>query len=138
MEAAIELTAAERDLLWQIWNLNCTSVGEEIAATGSARQLDAAVSKARLYVRLLSAVETGTLEPPDDEAVALVREHRTGTLEILKRDQVELSKLRAGDMDYCGIGMTPLESEQETVTLIDRELDEVVACDSFLSRVGGR
>jgi hypothetical protein len=132
-EVLVKLTAAERALLLELVNFYATDVGDEVRYALSLEALEAAIVRAQLQARLWRAHQEGTLEL-DAEVLALLAKHHADCLRYVKDEHAAVTKLRAGDMDWCSIGMTPAESERETLGAIDSALEEIGPCKSLLAR----
>ena len=131
----VNLSAEEQALLTSILELTATDVREKVtrALSADSESLRAAIGRVERQARLLGALEHGVLEV-DSDLVEMFEEWRSSVLNAVEYENSTLRKLRAGDMGWCHDGMSPPESERETLRYVDSLLDEVNACDSLLDR----
>ena len=131
----VNLTRVERAFLVELVNFYATAVGEGIEHARDLEALEAAIVRAQLQARLWRASVEGTLEL-DTEILDLVAKHRADCLRYVADEHAALGKLRGGNMDWCSIGMSPDESEHETLLGIDSALEEIHAACALLARIG--
>jgi hypothetical protein len=131
----VQLDRAEREVLRDLVDLEATAVVADVLDARTADELDAAIVEVQHRSRLLRAVEDGVLTL-DERTVEIIEAERAATLETLEHDGRSLAGQRAGDPDYCYVGMTAAESVRQTLRQMDRLLDEIIVHERLLGRAG--
>lgn len=134
----LTLDESARRAMRRIVESIATQIGEEVEHADTVEDLEAAIERAKMRLRLMRGADTGTISLQDAAAVLdKVRDWRRDVLIDLAHDRAGREQMLAGDRGWAFFPDAPIEDNlDEYRRLLDRHLDELHGCDSFLRQMG--